>query len=98
MASIFCIGCTHVLKHVHTTSSRNVSLINSKNVMINNVVVFVVYDILKIVKHSSTNDGKTRTPSRKMRPQSCCRQHPQLLNSDLYGASCGHFTETIFDM
>ena len=31
----------------------------------------------------------------KYAPNKCCRQHPELLKSDLDGASYGHFTETV---
>ena len=41
--------------------------------------------------------GQPRDPSRKMRQNKCCRQHLELLKSDLYGASYGNVTETIFD-
>ena len=46
-------------------------------------------------KNHQNDAGEAQDPSRKMRQKSCFIQHLELLNSDLYGASYGNFTETI---
>ena len=40
--------------------------------------------------------GEARDPSRKMRFEKSCKQRPESIRNDLYGASYGRFTETHF--
>ena len=47
----------------------------------------------KLIKNDA---GEARDPSRKMRLEKSCKQRPESIRNDLYGASYGRFTETYF--
>ena len=47
----------------------------------------------KLIKNDA---GEARNPSRKMRLEKSCKQRPESIRNDIYGASYGRFTETYF--
>ena len=73
-----------------TTSNIKLSLANSKNVIKYYMCVDLSENILQQRINTVAREASTKTRR--------SRQHPGLLKSDLYGASHGNFTETMFDM
>ena len=53
--------------------------------------IFETVNLQGLIKNDA---GEARVPSRKMRLDKCCRNLPELLSLDLYGASYDNFTET----
>ena len=53
-------------------------------------------NVFRQKKRIKKDAGEARDPSRKMRLEKSCKQRPESIRNDLYGASYGRFTETYF--